>query len=151
SSIEPVSANMVSEQIEVLARNFQISAVKTGLLCTAAIVSSVAKALRPAARRMFVARIPLVIDPIIVATSGDRLLEPAAIEAYKKELFPLGSLITPNLDEAEKLLGTRVRDLQAMHRAGKTLEKLLGTAVLLKGGHLAHEHAVDLLFANRKV
>jgi hydroxymethylpyrimidine/phosphomethylpyrimidine kinase len=150
SSIEPVSANMINEQIEVLARNFQVTAVKTGLLCTAAIVSAVAKALRPAAR-MFPARVPLVIDPIIVATSGDSLLEPAAIEAYKKELFPLGSLITPNLDEAERLLGTRIRDPQAMHRAGKALEKTLGIAVLLKGGHLANEHAVDLLFANGKV
>jgi hydroxymethylpyrimidine/phosphomethylpyrimidine kinase len=92
-----------------------------------------------------------VIDPVIVATSGDMLLEPAAIEAYEKELFPLASLITPNLDEAERLLGTEVRDRQAMHRAGKELEREFGTAILVKGGHLRGRDAVDVLFIDGKV
>ncbi|HJX81019.1 MAG TPA: hydroxymethylpyrimidine/phosphomethylpyrimidine kinase, partial [Candidatus Udaeobacter sp.] len=135
SRIEPASARIVREQIKVLAKNFQIAAIKTGLLCSAEIVSAVAKALRHIARTV-AAQIPLVIDPIIVATSGDPLLEPAAIEAYAKELFPLASLITPNLGEAEQLLGTRIRDEQSMHRAGKKLEKKFETAILLKGGHL---------------
>ena len=150
SRIEPASARIVREQIEVLAKNFQIAAIKTGLLCTAEIVSAVAKALRHIARTV-AAQIPLVIDPIIVATSGDPLLEPAAIEAYARELFPLASLITPNLDEAEQLLGTKIKDQQSMHLAGKELEKRFGTAVLLKGGHLAGDRAVDLLFANGEV
>jgi hydroxymethylpyrimidine/phosphomethylpyrimidine kinase len=93
----------------------------------------------------------LVIDPVFVATSGDPLLKPAAIETYEKELFALASLITPNLGEAEQLLGTRIKDRQSMHRAGKKLEKKFGTAILLKGGHLAGDRAVDLLFANGKV
>jgi hydroxymethylpyrimidine/phosphomethylpyrimidine kinase len=92
-----------------------------------------------------------VIDPVIVATSGDMLLEAVAIEAYKKELFPLASLITPNLDEAERLLRTVIRDRQAMHRAGKELEREFGTAILLKGGHLRGRDAVDLLFIDGKV
>jgi hydroxymethylpyrimidine/phosphomethylpyrimidine kinase len=150
SRIEPASARIVREQIKVLAKNFQIAAIKTGLLCSAEIVSAVAKALRHIARTV-AAQIPLVIDPIIVATSGDPLLEPAAIEAYAKELFPLASLITPNLGEAEQLLGTRIRDEQSMHRAGKKLEKKFETAILLKGGHLGGDYAVDLLFANGKV
>ncbi len=150
SRIEPASARIVREQIEVLAKNFQIAAIKTGLLCTAEIVSAIAKALRHIART-FAAQIPLVIDPIIVATSGDPLLEPAAIEAYARELFPLASLITPNLDEAEQLLGTKIKDQQSMHLAGKELEKRFGTAVLLKGGHLTGDRAVDLLFANGEV
>jgi hydroxymethylpyrimidine/phosphomethylpyrimidine kinase len=150
SRIEPVSAKIVRQQIEVLAKNFQIAAIKTGLLCSAEIVSAVAKALRDRAR-MFEIQIPLVIDPIIVATSGDHLLEQAAIETYKKELFPLANLITPNLGEAEQLLGTRIKDRQSMHRAGKELEKRFGTAILLKGGHLAGDRAVDLLFASGKV
>jgi len=150
SRIEPVSAKIVGEQIEALAKNFQIAAMKTGLLCSAEIVSAVAKALRHRAR-MFATQIPLVIDPIIVATGGDRLLEEAAIETYKKELFPLANLITPNLDEAEQLLGTGIKDRQSMHRAGKKLEKKFGTAILLKGGHLVDDYAVDLLFVDGQV
>src|SRR5213596_2466729 len=87
SRIEPVSARIVQEQIEVLVRNFQIGAIKTGLLYSADIISTVAKAIRDV-------RAPLVVDPVIVATSGDLLLEPAAIEAYEEQLFPLASLVT---------------------------------------------------------
>jgi hydroxymethylpyrimidine/phosphomethylpyrimidine kinase len=150
SRIEPVSAKIVSEQIEVLARNFQIAAIKTGLLCSGEIVSAVARTIHNKGKT-FAPRMPLVVDPVIVATSGDRLLEPAAIESYEKELFPLASLITPNLDEAGRLLGTRIKDRQSMHHAGKELEKKFGTAILLKGGHLAGDCAIDLLFAKGKV
>ena len=150
SQIEPVSARIVCEQIDVLVRNFQIGAIKTGLLCSTDIISAVAKAFR-GIHRSDAPRVPLVIDPVIVATSGDPLLEPAAIEAYKKELFPLASLITPNLDEAERLLGTKIKDRQAMYRAGKELERKFATAILLKGGHLAGDYAIDLLFADGKV
>jgi hydroxymethylpyrimidine/phosphomethylpyrimidine kinase len=150
SRIEAVSARIVREQIEVLAKNFKVAAIKTGLLCSAEIISAVAKTIR-GTDNPSVPRIPLVIDPVIVATSGDPLLEPGAIKAYEEELFPLASLITPNLDEAERLLGTKIRDRQSMHRAGKELKRKLGTAVLLKGGHLAGDHAVDLLFVDGKV
>jgi hydroxymethylpyrimidine/phosphomethylpyrimidine kinase len=150
SRIEPASTRIVRQQIEVLAKTFPIAAIKTGLLCSGEIVSAVAKAIRDI-DKMFAPRIPLVIDPVFVATSGDPLLKPAAIETYEKELFALASLITPNLGEAEQLLGTRIKDRQSMHRAGKKLEKKFGTAILLKGGHLAGDRAVDLLFANGKV
>ena len=86
SRIEPVSARIVREQIEVLAKNFQIGAIKTGLLCSAEIISAVAKAIRGMDRN-FASRVPVVIDPVIVATSGDPLLEPAAIEAYERNYF----------------------------------------------------------------
>ena len=150
SWIEPVSAEIVREQIQVLLKNFPIAAIKTGLLCSAEIISAVAKAIQGKGR-MSAQRIPIVIDPVIVATSGDMLLEAVAIEAYKKELFPLASLITPNLDEAERLLRTVIRDRQSMHRAGKELEREFGTAILLKGGHLRGRDAVDLLFIDGKV
>jgi hydroxymethylpyrimidine/phosphomethylpyrimidine kinase len=150
SRIEPLSSGIVREQIEVLVKNFQIGAIKTGLLCSAEIISAVANTIR-CTGRMSAPRIPVVIDPVIVATSGDPLLEPAAIEAYEKELFPLAILITPNLDEAERLLGTEIKDRQSMHRAGKELEREFGTAILLKGGHLAAAAALDLLFVDRKV
>jgi hydroxymethylpyrimidine/phosphomethylpyrimidine kinase len=150
SRIEPASTRIVRQQIEVLAKTFPVAAIKTGLLCSGEIISAVAKAIRDI-DKMFAPRIPLVIDPVFVATSGDPLLKPAAIETYEKELFALASLITPNLGEAEQLLGTRIKDRQSMHRAGKKLEKRFGTAILLKGGHLAGNRAVDLLFANGKV
>ena len=150
SRIEPASTRIVRQQIEVLAKTFPIAAIKTGLLCSGEIISAVAKAIRDI-DKMFAPRIPLVIDPVFLATSGDPLLKPAAIQTYEKELFALASLITPNLSEAEQLLGTRIKDRQSMHRAGKKLEKRFGTAILLKGGHLAGDRAVDLLFANRKV
>ena len=150
SRIEPASTRIVRQQIEVLAKTFPIAAIKTGLLCSGEIISAVAKAIRDI-DKMFAPRIPLVIDPVFVATSGDPLLKPAAIQTYEKELFALASLITPNRSEAEQLLGTRIKDRQSMHRAGKKLEKRFGTAILLKGGHLAGDRAVDLLFANGKV
>lgn len=149
SRIEPVSAEIVGEQIEVLTK-FPIDAIKTGLLYSAEIISAVAKAIRGKGR-LSAQRVPIVVDPVIVATSGDMLLEPAAIEAYVEELFPLASLITPNLDEAERLLGTEIRDRQAMRRAGKELEREFGTAILVKGGHLRGRDAVDVLFIGGKV
>jgi hydroxymethylpyrimidine/phosphomethylpyrimidine kinase len=150
SRIEPVSAKIVREQIEVLAKFFPISAIKTGLLCSAELVSAVAKTIR-GLHKTFARRIPVVIDPVMVATSGDRLLEPAAVETYEKELFPLADLITPNLGEAEHLLGTKIKDRESMQVAGRELEEKFETAILLKGGHLAGNRAIDLLFRSGKI
>ena len=150
SRIEPVSAGMVREQIKVLAKNFPIGAIKTGLLCSPKIISAVASAIREI-NGMFARRIPLVIDPVIVATSGGPLLKPEAIEVYEKELFPLASLITPNTDEAQRLVGIQIKDRQSMRGAGEELQRKFGTAILLKGGHMPGKHAVDLLFTDGKV
>jgi hydroxymethylpyrimidine/phosphomethylpyrimidine kinase len=150
SRIEPVSAEIVAEQIEVLAKNFPIAAIKTGMLYSREIISAVAKVIGDLGK-MLGPRIPLVIDPVFVATSGDALLKPEAIQTYEKELFPLASSITPNLDEAERLTGMQIKDQQSMRRVGKELAKRFRTAVLIKGGHLEGEHAVYLLFANGRV
>ena len=80
----------------------------------------------------------------MIATSGRVLLEPEAIQIYQRDLFPLATLITPNLDEATRLLGHPIRDLAAMHRAARTLATKYGTAVLLKGGHLRGRRAIDV-------
>jgi hydroxymethylpyrimidine/phosphomethylpyrimidine kinase len=146
SRIEPVSTELVRAQTEVLAENFPISAIKTGLLYSAAIVSAVAKSIVD-----FASEIPLVVDPVMTATGGDTLLQADAIENYQRELFPLATLITPNLDEAEKLLGEKIQDRRSMERAGKELEQRFKTAVLVKGGHLAGDQAVDLLFVNATI
>jgi hydroxymethylpyrimidine/phosphomethylpyrimidine kinase len=145
SRIEAVKAGMVREQIAVLLKNFQIDAIKTGLLCSAQIVCVAAKAIQQSHRKLG-RRVPLVVDPVIIATSGDRLLDPAAIDAYKNELFPLATLITPNLDEAGLLLRTRIKGRQQMEKAAKALARRFRTSILLKGGHLQGDQAIDLLF-----
>jgi hydroxymethylpyrimidine/phosphomethylpyrimidine kinase len=146
SRIEAATSRIVRDQIKVLLKNFQIGAIKTGLLCSEEIVSTVAEALQDSGPR-----IPLVIDPVMIATSGDRLLEPAAIDAYKNKLFPLATLITPNLDEAGLLLGTKIKSRKQMEKAARTLAKQFGCAILLKGGHLHCKNAIDLLFHNNQL
>jgi hydroxymethylpyrimidine/phosphomethylpyrimidine kinase len=87
----------------------------------------------------------------MVATSGDRLIQKDAIKAYENELFPLASVITPNLDEAATLLGESITDIASMRDAGEELAARCGVPVLLKGGHLRGDVALDLLFARGQV
>jgi hydroxymethylpyrimidine/phosphomethylpyrimidine kinase len=150
SRIEPVSTDLVSEQIAVLGRNFPIAAAKTGLLYTAEIVEAVARSIADLLANS-ATPFPLVIDPVITATSGDRLLEPGAIELYESKLFPLATLITPNIDEAEKLLGQKIDDRQSMEKAARALARKYRVSILLKGGHAAGSSAIDLLFADGKI
>jgi len=150
SRVEPVNARIVREQIEVLVRNFPIGAIKTGLLCSTAIISAVAEAIGKTCRTPG-RHIPLVIDPVMIATSGDRLLEPPAIDAYKDQLFPLATLITPNLDEAGLLLETKIKTRTAMEKAAKALANQYCVSILLKGGHLQGDEATDLLFHQGKL
>lgn len=134
-----MNVQIVREQIEVLLANFPISAIKTGLLCSGQIISAVAQSIHNK-------RLPLVIDPVMIATSGDVLLNSNAIEVYEKELFPLAILLTPNLDEASKLLGERIQDRQSMEQAARSLGEKYKASILLKGGHLAGDAAIDFLF-----
>ena len=150
SRIEPVSGEIVHEQIVVLARNFPIAAVKTGLLYSTEIIETVARAIVDSVRKSENG-IQLVVDPVMVATSGDLLLCPDAIALYESELFPLATLLTPNLDEAGKLIGEPISDLEAMRKAGKKLQRKYRVPILLKGGHLAGGNAIDLLFANDNI
>jgi len=142
SKIEPVSVELVREQIEVVMRGFPVAAIKTGLLHSAEIIDEIARTLRRLGSR------PLVIDPVMVATSGDPLLQEDAIAVYERELFPLAALLTPNLGEAARLVGRAIGDLATMHDAGKILAGKYGVPILLKGGHLSGEEATDILFAN---
>jgi hydroxymethylpyrimidine/phosphomethylpyrimidine kinase len=148
SRIEPMSAEIVREQIEVLAKSFPIAAIKTGLLCSSEIIAAVARVIVSLTRKI---EIPLVVDPVMVATSGDPLLRPDAIKLYETKLFPLATLITPNLDEAARLLGEKAQDRPSMERAARALSKKYGASILLKGGHLAGSKAIDLLFHRGKI
>ncbi len=139
--IAAVDAALVGEQIELLLANFPVAAIKTGLLFSAEIVALVATILEERAPQ-----IPLVVDPVMVATSGAQLLQPEAIELYRTRLFPRATLITPNLAEAAALTDLRVTDLEEMRVAGKQLQREYGVPWLLKGGHLEGDRAIDLFF-----
>ena len=123
-------AAFVVAQIDAVASDMPVAAAKTGMLANCEIVDAVARA---------VARLQiphLVVDPVMVAKSGDALLEADAVDAYLRRLFPLATVITPNLAEAEALLGHPVRSLEQMRRAARELKEQGSRAVLLKGGHL---------------
>ncbi|HKG91657.1 MAG TPA: bifunctional hydroxymethylpyrimidine kinase/phosphomethylpyrimidine kinase [Gemmatimonadaceae bacterium] len=136
-----VSTDMIRAQIDAVARDLRPAAVKSGMLADAAVVRTVADALR------LHALAPYVLDPVMVATSGDPLLEADAVAAIASELFPLATLVTPNLDEVSLLLGEQVRDERAMRAAARALVDRLGAgAALVKGGHLAGEEMVDVLY-----
>jgi hydroxymethylpyrimidine/phosphomethylpyrimidine kinase len=120
-----------------------VAAIKTGLLFTAEVVEVVAATLEKLAPA-----IPLIVDPVMVATSGDTLLQPEAIELYRKRLFPRATLITPNMAEATVLSGQPVRSLEEMQTVGQNLAREFATRVLLKGGHLKGGRAIDLLLDN---
>lgn len=144
-AIQPAEAGIVEEQIDVLLKNFPVAAIKTGLLCNAPIVATVTNSLRTIRQRK------LVVDPVMIATSGYSLLDPRAIEFYERQLFPLATLITPNLDEAARLLGATLVDRASMRTAAVALAKKYQTAVLIKGGHSRERRAVDVLCIRGKL
>jgi len=139
-----VDPAMVVAQMEAVATDMKVAAAKTGMLANAAIVTAVADA----AARLRLA--PLVVDPVMVAKSGDRLLDAAAERAYVERLFPLATLLTPNLHEAAALLGRPVRDVLEMRDAARDLRALGAGAVLVKGGALAGD-AVDVFFDGERL
>jgi hydroxymethylpyrimidine/phosphomethylpyrimidine kinase len=137
------SVDFLRAQIEACFDDFDIGAVKLGMLANAEVIGTVAEALR--AHRPAI----VVLDPVMVATSGAKLLEDAALDALRRELLPLASVITPNLPEAELLLGHAISDLQEMRAAASELLSLGAASVFLKGGHLpAHGEEVVDLFAD---
>ena len=144
SAIQPIEPRIVAEQIRLLFEAFPIGAVKTGMLYSREIIAVVCDMLAECFEKC-AQKPPLVVDPVMVATSGDLLLQPDAIALYRERLFPLATLITPNLDEARTLLGHPIESLDAMRRAGSELFEQIGVNVLLKGGHLREAVATDLL------
>ena len=130
----------VAEQIDVVAQDIGVDAAKTGMLSNAGIIEAVAEALiRNGIRK-------LVVDPVMVAKSGDRLLEEAACDALARTLLPLAYIVTPNIPEAEALSGQVIRDEKDLRRAAEKIHGLGPDFVLIKGGHLDRAEAVDWLF-----
>lgn len=140
SAVHPCPPEVVREQILQVRRFYPVKAAKTGMLLDAPIIRAVAAELAQGAA------LPLVVDPVMVATSGARLLREDAVEALVRDLIPLAAVVTPNLDEAEILLGRRPRETEAgMMADAAELARKLGVAVLLKGGHAAGDRLVDVL------
>jgi len=141
TAIQGCRAAMVEEQIRVVFDAFRPRAAKTGMLFNAGIIRAVAEGW--ASRR----QCPLVVDPVMIATSGDSLLQPAAHRVLRRQLLPLATLITPNLDEAVVLLGEAIRSPEDMRAAARRLYEDYGCAVLLKGGHLRGvKEAMDIFY-----
>jgi len=145
SAIQPMTPHIVAEQIRLSLTAFPVAAMKTGMLYSREIIESVLTALPPESRNSKPGT-SLVVDPVMVATSGDPLLREDAIALYRERLLPLATIATPNLDEARVLLGAPIPDLAAMRTAGPALVAKFGCAFLIKGGHLGTSVATDLLF-----
>jgi hydroxymethylpyrimidine/phosphomethylpyrimidine kinase len=141
SAWSPVATDLIRAQIDAVANDLRPAAVKTGMLADADVVRTVADGIRR--HRLG----PYILDPVMVATSGDPLLEPAAVASIRTGLAPLADLITPNLDEAVILTGEPIRGIAEMEVADRRLVAELGArAALVKGGHLAGDLAVDVLY-----
>ena len=137
--IAPIAPEMVARQIASCIDDIGVDAIKIGMLHDAEVIAAVAEALEGVAA-------PIVLDPVMIATSGAALIEAAAVAALRTELFPRAALLTPNLPELEALVGHTVSDTEAMYEAAEALSRETGAAVLAKGGHGAGERIVDVLF-----
>jgi len=148
-SVEPVSPEMVRNQIEAVLGDIRPEVVKTGMLSNTAIIRAVASSLKERSR------IPLVLDPVMVSKSGNSLLESDAVATLKDFLFPLADLITPNIPEAEALTGKTLTTDGDLEKAARLLHTMGSRAVLIKGGHrpqlqaeagAEYSEVVDLLY-----
>ena len=141
-SAQLIDPDLVGAQIAAVAETGMAHAVKTGMLGDAAVIRAVADALELHHLG------PLVVDPVQAASQGGRLLDPGALPVLIQRLLPQAALITPNLPEAEALLGARIEDRSDMPDAAAQLARMGPAAVLLKGGHLAAPDSPDLLWMN---
>ena len=140
SQLALVEPGLIEDQIRVLFEGFPILAAKTGMLGGLDQVEAVARAWAA-----FAGDIPLVVDPVMVATGGGSLLMDGAVTALATQILPLATVITPNMDEAGALRGRRIESREAMAACASDLADHFQTAVLLKGGHLKDDRADDVL------
>lgn len=150
SAIQAVDVAIVRQQVELSLGAYPVAAVKTGMLRSREMIEMLVELHHELASRSTredgLACPKVVVDPVMVASSGDSLIEKEAVRAYEEKFFPLAALVTPNLDEARVLLGGRpIADTKAMQEAGVELCRRYGTAFLMKGGHLGGEMAIDFL------
>lgn len=139
TGVHAIPLDVVRGQVDAVVADLSPAACKTGMLATQGLVRTVAAAIGEHGLRQY------VLDPVMVATSGDRLLDEDAVESIVSELVPLAALVTPNLDEAAMLAGFAVETVSDMHRAAAVLLEAGAAAALVKGGHLRAPVLVDVL------
>ena len=139
-----VDPEFLAQQIDAVFEDIRPDAVKIGMVASSGLIKTIAQRLR------FYQAENIVVDPVMVATSGARLIEEAAVETLKKELLPLSAVITPNIPEAEILSGMEIHSREDMEKAAKNIFETYSCAVLLKGGHSIND-ANDLLYGDGKL
>jgi len=139
SAVQGIDPEVVAAQIRAVVSDIGVGAAKTGMLFSAEIIRAVAETVRAVALQ------PLVVDPVMVATSGDRLLQREAEEILRQEIIPLAAIVTPNLAEAEVLVGRKVTNLEEMRAAAEQIVTGGARAVVVKGGH-AVTRATDVFY-----
>ena len=144
-AVQELDLSIVDAQLEAVAEDFEIKALKTGMLSSAPIIEVVASGLR----RHRLSK--LVVDPVMVAKSGDRLLREDAVEAMRTQLLPLAEVVTPNLAEAEVLSGHSIRSLADRVTAARIILGQGAGAVVVKGGHAPGDPVIDLLVTEAMV
>jgi hydroxymethylpyrimidine/phosphomethylpyrimidine kinase len=138
-AVQEIDPDVIAAQLDALAEDFQIAALKTGMLSSVAIIESVVAGIKRHALR------PLVVDPVMIAKSGDRLLREDAVETLRSTLLPLAHVVTPNIPEAEVLTGLTIRTHADRVAAGHAIMERGAHAVVIKGGHSDEDPIVDLL------
>jgi hydroxymethylpyrimidine/phosphomethylpyrimidine kinase len=136
-------SSIIASQLDAVFDDFDVAAVKTGMLSSTAIVEIVVKMLTPQKIAT------LVVDPVMISKSGHPLLRPDAVDAVKTQLLPLAFVVTPNIHEAQQLSGVQITSLADARRAAKIIHGFGCKHVLIKGGHLLNERATDLLYDGR--
>ena len=147
-AIEAVPPGILERQIEAVFEELRPAAVKTGMLFSAENVRVVADFFRNSKSKIQNSK--LIVDPVMISTSGTRLLNPAALKTLKQQLLPLAMLVTPNLAEAEILTGQKISSVENMRAAARRIYERFGCAALVKGGHLRRmREAADVFFDGR--
>ena len=141
SGIMEVTPEFLSLQVDAVFEDIRPDAVKVGMVSSVGLIETIGERLR------FYRAENIVVDPVMVATSGAQLISPDAIESLKKELLPMATVLTPNIPEAEILSGMKIADEDDMLAAARTISESYGCAVLCKGGHRVND-ANDLLYAD---
>lgn len=144
--IHEVPTDFIKQQISLVAEDIGVDAVKTGMLHNTAVIDTVVSALQ-----LHCSKAAVVVDPVMVAKGGQALLQPDAGAALKNKLLKLATVLTPNLPEAEALVGFPVRNEKDMQQAGQALLAFGPKAVLVKGGHLTGDKIIDVLVTGAEI
>lgn len=144
TDIHAIPASSIAAQIHAVLDDIGADAIKIGMLHSSEVILTVTEVLHRYGCKN------IIVDPVMVATSGDRLIEEDAVATLKENLLPMASLITPNIPEAEILAGEKISGTEDMAMAAEKLGKLFGTSVLAKGGHLTEDLLVDILWSKQR-